>query len=89
MWTGAEKLTDDEVTVTLVNTHQLTPRQLLVQAGGYAEHQFLSVTTAGKTRPVNATTLPIRLAPGAGARLTLKMKRYANSPTLTYPWDRN
>ena len=84
-----EKLTDDEVTVTLVNTHQLAPRQLLVQAGGYAEHQFLSVTTAGKTRPVNATTLPIRLAPGAGARLTLKMKRYANSPTLTYPWDRN
>ena len=84
-----EKLTDDEVTVTLVNTHQLAPGQLLVQAGGYAEHQFLSVTTAGKTRPVNATTLPIRLAPGAGARLTLKMKRYANSPTLTYPWDRN
>ena len=84
-----EKLTDDEVTLTLVNTHQLAPRQLLVQAGGYAEHQFLSVTTAGKTRPVNATTLPIRLAPGAGARLTLKMKRYANSPTLTYPWDRN
>ena len=84
-----EKLTDDEVTVTLVNTHQLASRQLLVQAGGYAEHQFLTVTTAGKTRPVNATTLPIRLAPGAGARLTLKMKRYANSPTLTYPWDRN
>ena len=84
-----EKLTDDEVTVTLVNTHQLAPRQLLIQAGGYGEHQFLTVTTAGKTRPVNAALLPLRLAPGAGAKLTLKMKRYANSPTLTYPWDRN
>jgi hypothetical protein len=84
-----EKLTADEVTVTLVNTSQLATRQLIVQAGGYAEHQFISATINGKTRPVNAATLPIRLAPGAGAKVVLKMKRYANQPTLSFPWGRN
>jgi hypothetical protein len=30
----------------------------------------------------------VRLAAGAGARLTLKMKRHVNAPTLSFPWDR-
>ena len=30
----------------------------------------------------------VRLGPGAGARIALKMRRYANVPTLTMPWDR-
>ena len=84
-----EKLTADEVTVTLVNTSQLATRQLIVQAGGYAEHQFISATINGKTHPVNAATLPLRLAPGAGAKVVLKMKRYANQPTMSFPWGRN
>jgi hypothetical protein len=34
------------------------------------------------------SVLSARLAPGAGAKLTLSMKRYANQPTATFPWDR-
>jgi len=30
----------------------------------------------------------VQLAPGAGAKLTLAMKRYANPPTAKFPWDR-
>jgi len=29
----------------------------------------------------------VRLAPGAGAKLTIKMKRFANDPSLSFPWE--
>jgi hypothetical protein len=113
-----EKLTPDSVTVMLVNTDQIHDRRLVVQAGAYAEHQFLSatvhnatvhnatvhnatvhnatvhnatvhsVTADGRTVPVDAPCFEVHLAAGAGSRLTLRMKRYANRPTLTLPWDR-
>ena len=28
----------------------------------------------------------VRLAPGAGATLNVAMRRYANQPTLAFPW---
>ena len=28
----------------------------------------------------------VRLAPGAGGRLTLRMRRYAERPTFAFPW---
>ena len=30
----------------------------------------------------------VRLAPGAGRRLVIRTRRYANQPTLAFPWDR-
>ena len=82
------KLTADSVTVTLVNLDPVAPREVVVQAGGYGEHQFTGVTHDGETTPLDADALTVRLAPGAGAELTLRMKRYANPPTLSQPWDR-
>ena len=73
------ELKDDAVTVTLVNLNQVEPRDVIVQAGGYAEHRFTE--SAG-------SALTVRLAPGAGKKLTLKMERYANPPTLAFPWNR-
>jgi hypothetical protein len=83
-----EKLTADSVTVTLVNTNQVVPRNVMVQAGGYAEHQFASATVNGKTVPLDNAYVTVRLAPGSGARVEFQMKRYANRPTLAQPWDR-
>lgn len=83
-----EKLGPDSATVTLVNTNPLEPRTVVVQAGGYAEHRFDSVTTGGKTTPVNDAVMTVRLEPGAGARFDYKMTRYANRPTFAFPWDR-
>jgi hypothetical protein len=36
--------------------------------------------------PVDHRHLTVRLAPGAGTRLTLTVSRYANQPTLAFPW---
>ena len=84
-----ERMSGDSVTVTLVNTNQIERRDLVVQAGGYAEHQFESVEWNGKTAPLNAREFPVRLGPGAGAKLTLKMRRFVNQPTVAFPWDRD
>ena len=84
-----EKMTDDEVVVTLVNINQSDSRTVIVQAGGYAEHQFVSVTNGDDNTVFDADHVSIKLAPGCGSRMTLKMERYVNQPTLTFPWDRD
>ena len=83
-----DRLTADEVAVTLVNTSQVNSRTVVVQAGGYGEHQFVDVTHDQQTRPVNARQLTVRLAPGCGNRLVFRMKRFVNAPTLALPWNR-
>ena len=83
-----EKLTADSATLTLVNTNPVDAREVVVQAGGYGEHRFDAVTIEGKTTEFSGPVLTVRLDPGAGARLLFKMSRYANRPTLAFPWDR-
>jgi hypothetical protein len=83
-----EKLTADAVTLTLVNVNQVEPREVVVQAGGYGEHQFKGVRYGGKETPLDSPLVTVRLEPGSGARLELQMARYANRPTLAQPWNR-
>ena len=83
-----EKLSDDSVTLTLVNTNQADPLNVIVQAGGYAEHQFVSAELNGESVPIDHPYVTVRLEPGCGSRLEFKMKRYANQPSLAQPWDR-
>jgi hypothetical protein len=83
-----EKLTADSATMTLVNVNPVEPRTVIVQAGGYGEHQFESVTLGGATTTVNAPLLTVRLEPGCGTRIDFKMARYKNPPTFAQPWDR-
>ncbi len=82
-----EKLSADETVVRLVNVSQVEERTVVVQGGAYGEHQILSVAVDGQSTPVNASAFSVRLAPGCGAQLTLKMQRYANQPTFAFPWD--
>jgi hypothetical protein len=84
-----ETLTADETQLVLVNVNPSEPRTVIVQAGGYAEHQITSVVQDDRELPVDEPDLTVRLAPGSGARLVLKLSRYANQPTLAHPWDRN
>jgi len=81
-------LGDDRTVVTLANVNPTTARTVVVQAGAYAEHQIASVAVNGRTLPVGAPDVTVQLAPGSGARLTLVMKRYVNTPTAAFPWDR-
>jgi hypothetical protein len=84
-----EKLTADRAVVTLVNTSQLDARTVVIQAGGYGEHEFVSVQTGDRKATIKGVSFAVRLAPGAGTRLTLSMRRYVNQPTLAFPWDRD
>jgi hypothetical protein len=81
-----DSLSRDSSAVTLVNVNQLEPRTVIIQAGGYAEHEFVSVTAGGAAIPVKGPHVTVQLAPGAGARLAFQMRRYVNSPTIRFPW---
>jgi hypothetical protein len=83
------ELTDTNTVVTLVNTNPTEVRTLVVQGGAYGEHGFSTVTIDGKQQPLNARAFSVRLLPGAGAKLTLATKRFAESPTIRRPWERN
>jgi hypothetical protein len=83
-----EKLGADSATLTLVNTNPVEARTVVVQAGGYGEHQFDAATVDGNATTIGAPYVTVRLEPGAGSRIDFKMTRYKNQPTVALPWDR-
>lgn len=83
-----DRMTADQVAVTLVNVSQTAAHTLVVQAGAYAEHQFTSVEIDGQAVAVGDSQFEFHLAPGCGARLVISNERYANQPSLAFPWDR-
>ena len=82
------ELGEDFVMVTLVNLDEAESREVVVQAGGYAEHRFTAIEGAADLTDLDASAVSVLLAPGAGQRLTLKMQRYAAMPDLSFPWAR-
>jgi hypothetical protein len=82
------ELTDTRTVVTLVNVSDKEARTVVVQGGAYGEHRIESVAHQGKTTPVGARDFTVRLAPRAGAKLALQMRRYVNPPTVKFPWAR-
>jgi len=81
-----ETMDANSVTVTLVNVSQVDEKLVTVQGGSYGEHQLVSVSDGKQSKPIGARYFTVRLAPGAGAKLVLQMKRFANQPTLDLPW---
>ena len=82
------ELDDRRTVVTLVNLSADQTRSVIVQAGGYAEHQFDSVEWNGRTERLDARDVTVRLSPGSGAKLTFAMRRFVNKPTVAFPWTR-
>ena len=86
-----ESMSDDEVAVQLINLDPVRERHVVVQGGAYGEHRMGNVTADGGTRvdvPGDGSAFTVRLAPGAGGRLTISQDRFARQPTFTFPWDR-
>ncbi len=83
-----EKMSADSVTVQLVNLNPVEPRRVVVQGGAYGEHRFESAEADGETTQIGDSHFTVSLAPGCGSRLVIQMDRYANTPTLAFPWDR-
>lgn len=82
------ELGDTSTVVTLVNLSPTAARTVVVQGGAYGEHRIETVEVNGKVLSVGERDFTVRLAPGAGARLALTMKRYASPPTIKFPWAR-
>jgi hypothetical protein len=76
------------VVLTLVNTNAVRARRLIVQTGAYGEHHAVSVAIGGKTTRIDRPYFEVRLAPGAGEKVNVRMRRNVNDPTLAFPWDR-
>lgn len=83
-----EGMTADQTRLRIVNLSSVHPRTVVIQSGAYAEHVCESVTLDGREVPVNAASFTVRLAPGAGSLLSLKIRRHASVPTLMPPWER-
>jgi hypothetical protein len=83
------EMSADRTVVTLVNLSPTESRTVVVQGGGYGEHQIESVELDGRITRVRARSFTVDLAAGSGAKLALSMRRYANAPTVKFPWDRN
>lgn len=82
------ELGERRTAVTLINLNTATSRDVVVQGGAYGEHQLESVEWGGRSVRVDSPQVTVRLAPGAGATLTLTMRRYVNQPTVAFPWAR-
>jgi hypothetical protein len=82
-------LSDTRTAVTLINLNPSQPRTVILQGGGYGEHQLVSVTSGDRTTPIDSPLLTVRIDPGCGGKLVLEMKRYANAPTVKHPWHRS
>lgn len=73
-------------TAQLVNINQVESRTVVVQTGVYGEHECVSVKIDGEEYPVNSHHFTVVLDPGAGAEIEILVDRYANQPTLNFPW---
>jgi hypothetical protein len=82
------ELSDARTVVTLINLNSSQRRTVIVQGGGYGEHQLVSVTAGGNTTAIASPLLTVQLEPGCGQELVLEIRRYANVPTVAHPWNR-
>jgi hypothetical protein len=80
-----EKMDGDSTTVTLVNLNVSDARTVVVQAGAYGEHTLTSAQADDQRLALNDRAARVRLEPGCGARITLKMRRHTRRPTLAFP----
>jgi hypothetical protein len=98
-----ENLEAERTVLQLVNTSPFHPRDVVIQAGAFGEHQFTDVRSATPAAPAAATAaagslesqavsvqdthLHIRLQPGSHIRLDLGTARFVNRPSYALPWQ--
>jgi len=82
----------DEISKTHTSVHVAnigsTKRELVLQAGGFGEHQFISVEIDGKVTEINDKHFALALDAGVVAHLNFTVKRFTNDPTYETPWSK-
>ncbi len=81
-----DKLGADKAGLQLVNLNPGETRNLIVQAGAFAEHEFVELTHEEQTVRVKSKYFAVQLPPGTSIRLDLGMRRFAHRPTYAFPW---
>ena len=81
-----DKLGADSAGLQLVNLNPGETRNLIVQAGAFAEHEFVELTHEEQTVRVKSQYFAVQLPPGTSIRLDLGMRRFAHRPTYAFPW---
>jgi hypothetical protein len=86
-------ITADHVTITLINTDLHHAQEVVIQAGTFAEHHFLSATLASPTGHLIATQhidncwYGLTLHAGCGVVVTFTIARYQHAPSYANPWQ--
>jgi hypothetical protein len=83
-----DEVETDHICVHLVNTDILETREVILQAGAVAEHEFGEVRREdGDAAPVavDGRHLRVRLGPATQVRLRIGLKRLAHKPTYARP----
>jgi len=81
------KVGADFVVLQLVNVGAIKERRLLLQAGAFCEHEFVSVSVDGAESIAvapGARHVELLLEPAAQAELRLRMKLYTNEAPQLY-----
>ena len=84
------KMTMDTTELQLVNLNTTQSRDVIVQAGAMAEHNFTAARVNGTQQrnlvSVNGKYLQVHLPPYTQISLALGMQRFANAPSYKHPW---
>lgn len=80
------------VTIELAHTGERVSREVILQAGAFAEHRWASVTeevdgVPCDPTPVGGAHVRVVLAPGTTARVRLAHHRHVSPPTTRLPWQ--
>ena len=81
-----DRLTPDGISLQLVNLHPGEPRDVILKAGAFGEHEFIEVRHQGSTVAVGERFFQVHLAPGASGRLDIGMNRFVHQPSYAFPW---
>lgn len=88
-----ERIDEASVTLSLININAFESRELIIQAGTFAEHNFREVQVlddegaVSQSSKVDDASFAVELEPGTGARLRLMQQRYVNQPSYRFPWQ--
>ncbi len=83
-----EQVDAEGVRLQLVNADPLHAKAIVVQGGGFGEHRLTEVADLDGGPPVEASGpwARVELAPAAGIRLRLHLRRFARQPAYGSPW---
>ena len=83
-----DKIETNHIHLHLVNTDILESREVMLQAGGCAEHEFTNAQSdeeGSSPVAIDDRHMRVRIGPGSQTKLKIGLKRLAHRPTYNRP----